>query len=184
MGHTYLPNLSVGNFLTGESKAYNPIAPNMVFRLRGYCPRPRNVGGFTLIELIVVIIIIGILAVSALPHFADQSMFESRGFHDETLSLLRYAQKTAIAQRRTVCVSLNALGVVLTIDTDTPADGVCNVTSPTLPNTPRGGSGLAGSVALFQFTSLGSTDQSANVTITILDSTGITVEAATGYVHE
>lgn len=139
--------------------------------------------GFTLIELVMVIVIVGILAITVIPRFNDQSAFESRGFHDETMSLLRYAQKTAIAQRRTVCVSLNATGVALTIDTDTPADGICNA-APTLPNTPRGGSGLAGSIASFQFTPLGNTDQATDVTVTIAGSTGITVEAATGYVHE
>jgi MSHA pilin protein MshC len=143
---------------------------------------PHN-AGFTLIELIAVMIIIGILSIAVLPRFADQSVFESRGFHDETLSLLRYAQKTAIAQRRTVCILLNATGVTMTIDTDTPADGICNA-SPSLPNTPRGGRGLAGSVATFQFTPLGSTNLVSNVTITIAGSTGITVEAATGYVHD
>lgn len=162
---------------------YDLIAFNPGSRLRGYRLLPKRVGGFTLVELVVVMTIVGILAVSALPRFADQSTFEARGFHDETMSLLRYAQKTAIAQRRTVCVTLNAAGVALTIDTDTPADGVCN-TSPALPNIPRGGSGLVSSVASFQFTSLGSTDQAANVTITIADSTSIRVEAETGYVHE
>lgn len=140
--------------------------------------------GFTLIELIMVMIIIGILAIAVLPRFADQTVFESRGFHDETLSLLRYAQKTAIAQHRAVCISLNATGVTMTIDTDTPADGICNTTPPTLPNTPRGGAGLVGSVAAFQFTPLGSTNQAANITITIAGSTGIMVDAATGYVYE
>lgn len=143
----------------------------------------RQCTGFTLIELIMVMIIVGILAIAVMPRFADQSAFESRGFHDETLALLRYAQKTAIAQHRTVCVALNTTGITLTIDTNTPADGTCN-TAPTLPNTPRGGSGLASSVALFQFTPLGSTNQNANISITIAGSTGITVEAATGYVHE
>lgn len=146
-------------------------------------PGGADVLGFTLIELVVIMVLTGILAIVVLPRFNDQSTFESRGFHDETLSLLRYAQKTAIAQRRTVCVALNATGVALTIDTNTPPDGVCN-TAPTMPNTPRGGVGLAGSVASFQFTPLGSTNQAANVTITIAGSTGITVEAATGYVHD
>lgn len=144
---------------------------------------PSHSSGFTLIELIMVIVIVSILAVAVLPRFADQSIFESRGFHDETLSILRYAQKTAIAQRRTVCVALNATGVTITIDTDTPADGVCN-SPPTMPNTPHGGSGLTASVASFQFTPLGSTNQANNVNIAIAGSTGITVEAATGYVHE
>jgi hypothetical protein len=71
----------------------------------------------------------------------------------------------------------------MTIDTDSPADGICNV-APTLPNTPRGGTGLVGSVAAFQFTPLGSTNQISNVTITIAGSTGITVAAATGYVYD
>jgi len=78
---------------------------------------------------------------------------------------------------------LNGTGVTLGIDTDTPADGVCNV-APTLPNTPRGGSGLVGSVPSFEFTPLGSTNKATKISITIADSTGITVEAATGYVHE
>lgn len=142
-----------------------------------------NHDGFTLIELIMIMIIVSILAVAVLPRFTEQSAFASRGFHDETLSLLRYAQKTAVAQRRTVCVSLNATGVSLTIDTDTPADSVCNA-APAMPNSPTGGSGLAGSVAAFQYTPLGSTNQGSNITITIAGSTPITVEAATGYVHE
>jgi MSHA pilin protein MshC len=145
----------------------------------------RRTGGFTLIELIVVITITIILAVSALPHFSDNAIFEARGFHDETMSLLRSAQKTAIAQHRTVCVSLNATGVTLNIEPNNPGDGDCaNNTSLALPNTPRGGSGLTGSVASFQFTPLGSTNQANNVTITIPDTTTITIEAATGYVHE
>ncbi len=143
----------------------------------------RHDAGFTLIELIMVMVIIGVLAIAVLPRFADRSAFESRGFHDETMSLLRYAQKTAIAQRRTVCVSLNTAGIALTIDTDTPADGTCNA-APSLPNTPRGGSGLASTVPAFEYTPLGSTNQPANITITIAGSTNITVEAATGYVHE
>lgn len=144
---------------------------------------PHDSAGFTLVELVAVMIIVSILAIAVFPRFTDQSAFESRGFHDETLSLLRFAQKTAIAQRRTVCVALNATGVAIAIDTSTPADGVCD-SPPVLPNIPRGGKGLAGSVTAFQFMPLGSTDQITNITITIAGSTVITVEAATGYVHE
>lgn len=130
-----------------------------------------------------VVVMLGVLAVFAAPRILNTGDFSARGFHDETLSLLRYAQKTAIAQRRTVCVSLNANGVSLTMDTNSPPDGVCDAT-PTMPNIPKGGLGLAGTVAAFQFTPLGSTNQAAAIGITIANSTSITVEADTGYVHE
>jgi len=141
--------------------------------------------GFTLIELIMVIVIMGVLAVFAAPRMFNTGDFTQRGFHDETMSLLRYAQKTAIAQRRTVCVALNATGVTLTMDTGATPDGVCDATlNP--PNTPRGGTGLAAtpSPSSLMFTALGSTNQTAALIITISNANPITVEAATGYVHD
>lgn len=144
---------------------------------------PQRVHGFTLMEMIVVIIIISIMAVVAMPRFSELSVFESRGFHDETQALLRYAQKIAIAQRHVVCVGLNNTGVTLTIDTDIPADGGCDG-SPTLPNKPRGGKGLTGSVTAFEFMPSGSTNQAANISISIAGSTGINIDAVTGYIYD
>lgn len=139
--------------------------------------------GFTLVELVVILIIVGVLAVAALPRFADQTMFEARGFHDETLSLLRYAQKAAIAQRRTVCVNLNATGVTMNMVSAAGSTN-CSATTPlTLPATPRGGAGLTSSAGSFSFRALGNTDQPANVTINIPDNDVITVDAVTGYVY-
>ena len=69
---------------------------------------PQLQRGFTLIELIMVIVMLGVLAVFAAPRMLNSGDFNARGFHDETLSLLRYAQKAAIAQRRTVCVTFSA----------------------------------------------------------------------------
>ena len=134
-----------------------------------------------MIELVTVMLVVGILAVVALPRFADQSDFQARGFQDETRALLRYAQKSAIAQRRNVCVTLGGAGVTLTIDSNTPADGTCDIALAP-PSAPRGGSGLVPSVGSFKFQPLGDTDQLANITATLAGTT-ITVDFKTGYVY-
>ncbi len=137
--------------------------------------------GFTMIELITVMIVVGILAVVAIPRLADRSDFDNRGFQDETRSLLRYAQKSAIAQRRNVCVTLAATGVTLRIDNSTPGDGSCDIVLAP-PSPARGGSGLVSSVPSFTFQPLGDTDKLANITATIAGTT-ITVDFKTGYVY-
>jgi MSHA pilin protein MshC len=57
--------------------------------------RYRN--GFTLIELISVVILLSILGVVALSRLNNLNSFDSRGFYNDTVSALRYAQKLAIS---------------------------------------------------------------------------------------
>ena len=147
----------------------------------------RSANGFTLVELIMTLIVVGILAVAVLPRFADKSFFEARGFRDETLSLLRYAQKSAVAQRRTVCVDVKAdgTGLDLRIDTTAVADGVCDA-SLLPPTTPRGssGGGLAGTgFSTFSFLASGATSGTGTLKLTLADAAEIKIDAATGYVR-
>ncbi|TAF71567.1 MAG: type II secretion system protein, partial [Curvibacter sp.] len=50
--------------------------------------------GFTLVELVMVIVLLGILAVYAVPRMLNSGDFYARGFHDQSMAYLRYAQKT------------------------------------------------------------------------------------------
>ena len=53
--------------------------------------------GFSLVELITVVILLGILGVVAVGRFTDSNQIAARGFFDDTVSAVRFAQKFAIS---------------------------------------------------------------------------------------
>src|SRR6185436_16319699 len=69
--------------------------------------------GFSLTELVVVIVIVTILSAFAMARINTKS-FEAEGFANELAATMRYAQKTAIAQHRSVAVAITANTVALT----------------------------------------------------------------------
>lgn len=148
--------------------------------------------GFTLIELIMVLVLAGVLAIVLVPRLSSK-VFDARGFHDETLAMLRYAQKTAIAQRRTVCISFGAASVSLTVvgtagGTTCPGGAMIGPRGES-PAQASGRTGVAyvAQPADFYFDSLGQPSGSRSIEVsgdgTALGRT-ITVEAGTGYVHD
>ncbi len=67
-----------------------------------------KIRGFTLIELIMVMVVLGILAVIGYSKLFSRSVFEERGFFEETMQATRYAQKQAIAWGCDVQISFTA----------------------------------------------------------------------------
>jgi MSHA pilin protein MshC len=139
--------------------------------------------GFTLIELVMVLIILGILSAVVIAKFTDKAGFQSRGFADQVQTSLRYAQKIAIAQRRYVCVAFTATSVSLSIGTTnacgTPLQSLTGsgnyvVTSPASSIT------ISPVPATLYFNALG---QPSAATAVVIGGSTTTVEAETGYVH-
>ncbi len=64
--------------------------------------------GFTLIELILVIVLLGIVSAVALPRFIGSSDFDERVLFDDTLNAVRYAQKMAVATGCNIRFSISA----------------------------------------------------------------------------
>jgi MSHA pilin protein MshC len=145
--------------------------------------------GFTLVELIVTMIVIGILAVTMMPRFANTAVFRERRFYDATLAILRYAQKSAVAQRRIVCVTFAAnSSITLTIDTNFNDGGACQtpLTGPAggAPHTlaPTADVTFTAVPANFTFLPSGAASADRVMTVSGMPATPITVVAATGNV--
>ncbi len=150
--------------------------------------------GFTLVELITVIVLMGVLAAIALPRFSERTEFDARGFFDQTVSTLRYAQKTAIAQRRDVFVQIDQSTGNICL-TYVAVDANCTSNVNTSPNAVLDPSDLTwikrkapagvsfGASSSFRFTPIGRPNPNISQTIVINGGGTIVVERETGYVR-
>ncbi|MDP2031524.1 MAG: type II secretion system protein [Thiobacillus sp.] len=160
----------------------------------------RACGGFTFIELVLVLTIAGVLAAVAGPRMVDRTAFQTHGGAAEIRTALRYAQKLALAKSREVCVTLLPTGLALMLeDPVVPGATVCTQDvqrvggnpSPTPPPpavttymvTLPTGIGLTYSVPNFSFDPMGSPNPNGIVNLMVGGSAPVTVEPDTGYVH-
>lgn len=145
--------------------------------------------GFTMVELVVTMMIIGILAVAVLPRFTEISAFDTRSFNDEVLATLRYAHKAAIASRRNVCVNFTSTSVTLTTATAPGAGAICStgLAGPTgtvpFAISAKPGTSFSSLPASFHFDALGRPSVATQTFQVSGVPTTITVERETGYVH-
>lgn len=146
--------------------------------------------GFTLVELVVILIIVGVLAVAAIPRFFDRQSYDARGFYDQALSMARYGQKVAIAQHTDVFFNAAASNTIcLTYVADAGCSNLTGVINPTDGNkfskAAPAGVTLTAPVS-FSFSALGRPVPDAAVSFGIVGdgmTRTITVERETGYVH-
>jgi type II secretory pathway pseudopilin PulG len=155
----------------------------------------RHSRGFTIIELISIMIIIGILAVTAMPSLKSAMSFRDVEFRDRVIAALRYAQKTSTSHRRLVCATLTQTSVTLTLDSSNPKTGTCDAALPipgvATPQLSAHQNGFANAVApsvLFFQPDGRMTSDSAGATITdfsnTIDGNAVVVRGATGYVGD
>lgn len=153
--------------------------------------------GFTFVELVVTLMIVGILAVTILPRFADRQTFNTRGVFEDLTATLRFAHQQAVAQRRLMCVTVNASSFSVTRARAVPP-AACDGTALLDPSS---GSGYARNLAtLAPGVSIAARGATAALPVTIsFDALGravaaglrvngdgsfcLNVEAETGYVY-
>lgn len=155
-------------------------------------PHPERLAGFTMIELVAVIVVVGVLAAVGLPRLAGNNVFDQRGFRDQLGATLRYAQQQAIAKRREVCVAINVAApatVSLSINPTVVAGAACNQVllqpgsaDPYVLTAPVNGVALATTAAAFRFNGLGQPVPNLPVTLTVPNLPPIVLQPETGYV--
>jgi MSHA pilin protein MshC len=70
-------------------------------------------GGFTMVELIMVILLAGVLAAIGVSRFFNRAGYDADAFTEQARTMLRYAQKLAIAQNRPVYVQASSTSIAL-----------------------------------------------------------------------
>ena len=155
----------------------------------------RPVRGFTLIELVMVIVLVGVLAVAVVPNLSILKSFDEAGYRDKVRGALEYARKSAVSQRRNVQVTLAANSLTFRVANDV-SDVAAGSTYPrdlTLPVADRAcaatnmvcapsGVTMTGTASV-TFSPLGRPSAAAAYTVTGTSALTVTVEAETGYVH-
>ena len=162
---------------------------NRSFANPGRCIKPERPepGGFTMVELIVVIMIVGITAAVVAPRMGLLQGFDEIGYRDQVRATLEYARKSAVAQRRNVRIDLAPTGVTVTVEAATP-EGEGTPGTYVALSLPGSGSNsiaapanvsLPGATTTLTFDALGRTADTSYV----VGSTTITIVGESGHVY-
>jgi MSHA pilin protein MshC len=150
-----------------------------------------RLNGFTIVELVVIIVLISVVSAIALPRLFNQSAAEEAGFHLDLLSALRYAQKNAIATGCDVQATISAATRSYVLNYRSGGSNTScgsGAFADPVPH-PQGQGNFAGTASTnvtisndltVVYSSSGSPSSGGTVSV---GSKTITVEPLTGYVH-
>lgn len=145
--------------------------------------------GFSLVELVVIIVLTAILAITVIPRIAGIGDISARGYYDELSSAMRYAQKLAVASGCAIRVAVTSGDYALSYSTP------CNSTTfgTPVPHPARAGdfaasapSGIAISAGTgdYDFLPNGGVSLGGNITVSGNGfSKSLQVHATTGYIE-
>lgn len=174
----------------GASQTGRPLVP-------GPDRSPRTCTGYTLVELTLVLVILGVLAAVSAPRFFGTNAFESRGFYEEMVAAARHARHLAVSTQCPVQVDIDATadsyalywpddddGNAATCDGVAAGFGANSVRHPVRGENFAGsapnGVDVTGSDLTYYYDGLGRPSAPGTVTV---GARSLTVEPETGYVH-
>ena len=148
--------------------------------------------GFTVVELVVVIVIAGIIASAAVPRFFGRREFDERFFSDDLLSALRYAQKLAVGSGCDVQVAIGGGAFTLSQRSGCRSGAFTRAVphpgtgEPAYTATAPAGTGLASSTSPIVFDALGRAgDGSSVVDVTVsVGGRTLIVVGESGFAHD
>jgi MSHA pilin protein MshC len=151
---------------------------------------PKRCSGFTLVELVIVIVIAGILSFMAVGRLNNTGEVNAHGFAEQIASTLRFAQEAAVAQRRLLYVNVNAATGLVNACLDSSVSCTQPLSAPgggNLAAQAPSGVALTTNAAQFSFDGLGRPSTGSQVQIQVTASDGqqfsVTVEPDSGYVR-
>ena len=148
-------------------------------------------GGYTLVELVVVITITGILSAYIAPRFWTQQSFSDRGYVDELAAALRSTQRAAVITGCAAQLTLSTSSYVAR--QQAPSGNACNASDTTWSTPLLGADGsaiqntapantTASPIGVYLFDTQGRLSSSPATTVTVGTHT-ITILAGTGLVQ-
>ncbi len=143
-------------------------------------PLIKRSSGFTLLEMVVILILLGILSAVALPRFFNIDDYRTRAAYDEVAGAVRYAQKLAVASGCDVQVSFSSNSYALQQhSTDCTSGAFATITNHPVTSHSISGVSMSATPSSFIFDAMGRSSSAVAVTV---NTESFNVIAETGYV--